>query len=315
MRLSNSKIKTWRRCPNKYRYKYVEKLRPKQKAVQLERGTWIHDLLQHYYDGEGWKARHKELTKNFNNLFDEEKEDLGNLPDECERIMRSYLRHYKDEDKSLIVVDSELDEIVPLEDGTEFNFIIDLVVEEDGGLWLWDHKTVKNFMDEDFMLVDAQLTRYFACAEQMGYTPLKGVLFNELRTKAPGIPQLIQDGSRLSRAKIDTDYRTFLRAIREHDLDPADYRKELKRLKRQPNNFFRRTRLPKDRVLTEQLMREATWTAREIAEAEEREEFPRSPDKACTWDCEYYDICVTELMGGDPSSIIKNKFERRRRGE
>lgn len=311
MRLSNSKIKTYRRCPNQYRYKYIEKLRKKKKAVQLARGSWIHDLLQHHYDGEDWRARHVELTDEFNRLFEEEREDLGDLPGECLRIMRSYLRHWKAEDKRWHVVDSEMNETITLPNGVDFNFIIDLVVEEDGGLWIVDHKTVKSFMDADFMLIDAQLARYHYALEQLGgYTPLRGIIFNELRTKPPTIPKSLKSGG-LSQAKnIDTDVATYLQAIRRHGLDPEDYRDTLLRLARtKENDFFRRTRLPKDRPLTRQLMRELGWTAQEIIDAERRQHFPRTPDKSCTWMCDFSDICIVELFGGDPSHIIKSNFE------
>src|SRR4051812_32060336 len=122
MRLSNSKVKTFRRCERQYYYKYVKKLRPKRKAVQLERGTWIHEMLQAHYDGEGWKGVWQDLTLEFNNLFEEEREDLGDLPGETKRIMRSYLRRWKSEDASWTVIDSEMNETWPLANGLDFNF-------------------------------------------------------------------------------------------------------------------------------------------------------------------------------------------------
>lgn len=311
MRLSNSKIKTYRRCPNQYRYKYVEKLRRKKRVVQLERGSWIHELLQYHYDGEDWRERHQEKTKEFYNLFEEEREELGDLPAECLRIMKSYLRHWASEDKGWHVVDSEMNETIMLPNGIEFNFIIDLVVEENGGLWIVDHKTVKSFMDADFMLIDAQLARYHYALQQLGgYEPLRGIIFNELRTKPPTIPRLLARGG-LSQAKnIDTDVGTYLREIRRHGLNPEDYRETLLRLARtKSNDFFRRTRLPKDRPLTRQLMRELGWTAQEIIDAERRQHFPRTPDKSCSWSCDYSDICIIELFGGDASQLIKSNFE------
>jgi hypothetical protein len=294
-----------------YRYKYVQKLRKKIKAIQLFRGSWLHDLLQHHYDGEDWKVRHKELTKEFYNLFEEEREEYGDLPNECLRIMRGYLRRWKAEDSKWHVVDSEMNETITLPNGVEFNFIIDLVVEEDGGLWIVDHKTVKSFMDADFMLIDAQLARYHYALEQLGgYTPLRGIIFNELRTKPPAIPAVLVSGGLSQRKNIDTDVSTYLREIRRHGLDPEDYRDTLLRLARtKENDFFRRTRLPKDRPLTRQLMRELGWTAMEIQRAEARQHFPRTPDKSCTWGCDYSDICIVELFGGDPTQLIKSNFE------
>lgn len=316
MRLSNSKVKTWRRCPKKYKYKYVDKLQPKTKSLPLERGTWLHSMLQYHYDGMGWKTVWKRLARDFNNLFEEEREMLGDLPGETKRIMQSYLRHWQLEDQGITVVDSELDEIVTLPNGIDFNFIIDLIVEDDdGGLWLWDHKTVKDFMDADFHLLDAQLTRYYWCAEHMGYTPLRGVVFNELRTKPPTIPQLLVRGGLSVAKSIDTDLYTYYREIRRHDLDPADYSEILQRLAAQNDKWFRRTRIPKDPPVTKALMEELVYSAREIRRAERRGEFPRTPEKSCKWDCEFKDLCVTELHGGNVNPIIKMNFTERRRRE
>src|SRR5262245_55170128 len=123
MRISNAKVKTWRRCPNKYRYKYVMGLEPRARKVELERGSWVHALLQAHYNGEDWRELHRELTQQFNNLFEELREDMGDLPGECARIMKAYLMYWKEEDQQYAVVDTELDEIVTLPNGLQFHVI------------------------------------------------------------------------------------------------------------------------------------------------------------------------------------------------
>lgn len=316
MRISNSKANTWRRCPLKYKYKYVDKLESRRKSLPLTRGDWLHQMLMQHYDGQGWEAIHGKLTRNFYNLFEEEREDLGDLPAETRRILQSYLHRYRREDTGLVVVDSEVDEILTLPNGLEFNFIIDLIIEEDGLLWLWDHKTVGNFLPEDFKLMDSQLTRYFWAAHHMGYRPLGGVIFNELRTKPPIVPKLTAKTKQLERRmNIDTDLFTYYHEIRRHGFDPSDYSAILAHLAKQKDKFFRRTRLPKDRHMTKRMMDELVWTADEIANAERKNRFPRTQTKDCRWDCEFKSICQTELFGGDPTPIIKKQFKQRRRPE
>lgn len=311
MRLSNSKANTYRRCPKKFFYKYELGLRPKKKKEELEKGSWLHEMLQAYYEGENWKKVWKELCKGYYKLFEEEREELGDLPGETLRIMRSYIRRWKREDEQYTVIDAELDEILTLPNGLEFNFIIDLIVEDDlGGIWLWDHKTTKgNFMDQDYMLLDAQLARYFWAAEAMGYTPLRGVMFNEIRTKAPAIPGELKSGGLSQRANIDTDYYTYMQEIKRLELDPAPYEELLHRLKRNTGRFFRRTIMPKDKGLTKRTMRDLVQTAAEIQTAQQRDRFPRTVNKQCTWDCEFKDVCIAELFGADPTSLIKANFE------
>jgi hypothetical protein len=318
MRLSNSKEKTWRRCPKKYEFKYVYKLRTKQRSVQLERGSWIHDLLMHHYDGEDWEAQHKVLTKEFYNLFEEEREDLGDLPEECWRIMKSYLRTYKDEDAQYRVVDSELDEIIELPNGLLFQIIVDLILEDKrtGNLIAWDHKTRKNFSDTDSMLLDPQLTRYFWGLQHMGYRPLVGVGYNEIRTKPPTVPRTLKTGG-LSRAtNIDTDVYTYGSAIKAAGLDPSDYQEILQHIARnQRGRFFRRTILPKDPPMVRAMMQELVYSAREIDRAERKQEFPRTFIATdCKWSCEFRDICIAQLHGSDIDSMIQANFEVGKRG-
>lgn len=317
LRLSNSKLKTWRRCPKQFDYKYQQKLRPKQRAVALARGSWLHLLIEEHYKGNDWREAQEAQTAQFNKLFLEEKEDLGDLPAETERIMTNYLLHWRDEDAKLKTIDTEVDEIIELPNGLRFQFIIDWIFEDErGGVWLGDHKTVKNFMDADYMLLDAQLARYFWCAEKkLGIKNLRGVIFNELRTKPPTVPRVLKSG-RLSEAQnIDTDVYTYFRAIKEAGQNPADYRDILLRLKRQTEKWFRRTKMPKDKTLTQQLMSELVMGAREIQRAQKTNQFPRTVDKSCVWGCDYMEPCVTELHGGDASAIIKHKYETHKKEE
>lgn len=311
IRISNSKANTWRRCPKQYEFKYVDKLERKQKAIQLKRGSWLHELLEVHYKGGDWREVHAEYEAGFMLLFEEEREEYGDLPGDVKRLFLSYLMNYKEEDSHLNIVDTELNEIVTLPNGDEFNLIIDLVVEEaDGGLWLWDHKTVKDFMPPDFMVIDAQLARYFWAAEKLGYTPLRGVMFNELITRAPTLPKFLDASQRLEmRQNIVCDVYSYYREIKRLGLDPKPYRSFLAMLKSRNDRWFRRTPLPRDRALMNRQMEELAWTSDEIKIATALSRFPRTPKKDCRWDCDFLDLCQIQLQGGDTSQAIKLRYE------
>jgi hypothetical protein len=78
---NQSKIKMWRRCQKQYAFRYDyspdgKELVPKQSKVQLERGTWLHALIQAFFEEEAgldgdWHEVHEELTGKFNLIFDE----------------------------------------------------------------------------------------------------------------------------------------------------------------------------------------------------------------------------------------------------
>jgi len=318
MQISNSKLKTYRRCPKKYEYKYTLKLRPKAKALPLEKGSWCHSLLQAYYEGKDWMKVHKELTQKFLNLWEEHREELGDsLPSDCGRIMRGYLRNYPDDHDRYKVIDAEMDEVVTLPNGLRLNVIVDLILEDtlEGGLCFWDHKFRSKLGDPDDMMLDPQLTLYFWALEKMGYRDMRYGLYNEVRTKVPTIPKLLVRGG-LSQAKnIDTDLYTYIREIRRHELDPRDYTEILQHIAtNEETRFFRRTPIPKDPPVLRTTLREAIDTAIEIQRAEKQERYPRSFEPGCKWDCEFKGLCIAELHGADISSMIKQNFEVSHRG-
>lgn len=311
IRISNSKANTWRRCAKQFEFKYIDKLEKKSKAIQLKRGSWLHELMEWHYTGRDWREIHQEYTNGFILLFEEEREEYGDLPGDVERLFTSYLQNYRKEDASLNIVDSEVNEIITLPNGDEFNMIIDLVVEEaDGGLWLWDHKTVKDFMPADFMVIDSQLARYFWGANKLGYKKLRGVMFNELITKAPTLPKWLEASQRLEmRQNIVCDVYSYYREIKRRELDPKPYKNFLRMLAARNDRWFRRTPLPRDTALMNRQMEELMWTADEIKIATALNRFPRTPKKDCRWDCDFLDLCQIQLQGGDTSNAIKLRFE------
>jgi hypothetical protein len=312
VRVSNSRLKVYRRCPKQYDFKYMMGLRRKKRSVQLERGSWIHELLMVHCDGEDWRERHSLLTKQFNNLFEEEREGLGDLPRECARIMRSYLRTYERTDRRYVTVDSEMDEIVRLPNGLDLHMIIDRIAwdRQLKGNWIWDYKTRKSFEDQDNLLLDPQGGLYIDGLRALrGYEPILGFVVDEIRTKAPAVPGVLKSGELSKRKNIDTDTYTYMAAIRRHGLDPTNYAGILRLIAaRQKDRFFRRVAIPKDPPLVRSLRREALQSARAIERSVQRQEFPRTFDRSCAWGCDYRDICIADLMGGDISSMVKMGF-------
>lgn len=311
MRLSNSKFKTYRRCPNKYRYKYKLKLRPKARQEGLEKGTWMHSLLQAFYEGKNWKKVHKKNTKWFAHLPDEIREDLGDMPQECLRLMRSYLRQYPNDLERYRVIDAEIDEIVTLPNGLKLQVIVDLIVEDrrEGGLWPWDHKFRGKLAQAMDQLMDPQLTLYYRALEILGYKDLRGAMYNEVRTAVPKVPTLNKDGSLTKRKNIDTDVHTYMSAIKLHGLDPADYAEILTHIATNEEiRFFNRVHIPKDPPVIKTVMRDLIDTAGEIHRAEQADRYPRTTSKNCNWDCEYKDICLGEMHGGDALSLARTNF-------
>jgi hypothetical protein len=312
---THSMLKTFRRCPKQAQYKYVERLKPKVLGRPLRAGTWFHALLEAYYKGEDWEAIHQRFTHKFADLFDEERERIGDLPRDMKRLMKSYLWHYKEDPWKVHDVEFLLETEFP--DGTIYRAKIDLLVENQFGLWIVDHKTNKKTPDLSWRLKDAQSALYIWAALK-NKIPVQGHIWNYVLSKPPTMPQLLKDGSRLSKREINTDYPTLLRAIKQYGLDKADYMQWLRYLygqryqhgALQTSPFFQRSILEKSPAMLRQVATEAYHTSKRMHSYDfaKLEGVERVVDRSCSFSCNYEQLCTIELFGGNPQNIRRQQF-------
>lgn len=315
---THSMMKTFRRCPKQAEYKYVERLSPKVASKPLSQGTWMHKLQEVHLLGGDWEAEHKRQCKKYNRLMDEEKEWLGNLPDECERMMKSYLWHYrKHRWKKIHEVEFILETEFP--NGIVYRGRIDALVEDELGLWILDHKWMKSLPSHDFRILDAASALYIWAAVRNGL-PVRGHIWNYGVRKPPTYPKLLKDGSRLYATKIDTDYPTLKQALKDYGLDPGPYQAQLKALKKQGYEWgkpqmsphFRRNVLEKTPELLRRVAQEAhhTSTRMHTYPFHKTGYVERVPDRSCGFMCSYVDLCTLELMGGDTRLLRRQRYKQ-----
>jgi hypothetical protein len=313
---THSMLKTFRRCPKQAEYKYFVRLKPRVLGKPLRQGTWMHRLQEVHYRGGDWREEHAKLSHKFQELFDEEREAIGDLPTECKRMMESYLWHYKDDNWKVHDIEFVLETEFP--DGTIYRGKIDLLVEDQYGLWLVDHKWHKSLPNLTYRILDSQSGLYVWAARRCGI-PVQGHIWNYGVRKPPGIPELLKDGSRLSERKLDTDYPTLFKTIKAHGLDPEKYRAKLLRLKRQryafgapqTSPFFRRSILEMTDEQLKQTAREAYHTSKRMNEYpfEKTGYVERVPDRSCSYMCSYAELCSLELFGGNTTNMRRERFK------
>lgn len=302
MQITNSQAKAFQRCRNQHHYKFDDLLVPQSHSLPLKRGNWLHELLEAHYLGIDWRERNAELAAEFNKLFEEERERFGDLPGICSDIMQAYCYHWREEDASFKILAVEQVFEVDLPHGHTLQFKVDAIVEDDYGQWLMEHKSHKTYPNDNYRFLDVQSARYVWGLNNLGWE-IEGVIWNYLRTKQPSKPKMTKQG-RLSKAKMDTELFTYVRGLRELGLDPSDYRDVISRLKKH-NTFFRRERVPKPTKVIETLVKEIVHVADDI----ERGYHPvRSIERGCSFSCDYLDLCMTELYGGDAEQVKKLRF-------
>lgn len=288
----------------------MKNLRKRTTPLPLKRGSLIHLLLETHLKGEDWEKVLADYAKKFAELMDEEKEYYGDLPNDAHRIITGYIDHYRQQEplETLAVELSfgrSKDKIPPVEvlPGVLVKGKIDWLVKDSRGIWTAEHKTVsKQIPTESFRLFDMQTAIYTRVVQLLGYPEPAGIMFDYIRTKPPTMPKMTKQG-RLSRAKIVTDYQTYMQAILDNGLNPADYREELQHAAQQ--QFYTRKYLPKPDYLVDHLLSDLRIVAAEMKHLANHPH--RNLSRDCGY-CEYEPLCTAELLNLDTEFLLHAEY-------
>lgn len=331
---THSMIKTFRQCPRETYYKYVLRLQPKHLSKPLTRGKWFHALLETYLNGDDWLEEHRKWCSKYAKLFDEEKENLGDLPKEMERTMQSYLWHYQKDQWE--IVDTELLVEAMMPNGHLFRGKIDVLLRDQvGDLWAGDHKTHKRLPDWDFRMLDEQSTLYtWALSENDIF--VRGFVWNYITMEAISTPRVVQKGDRFYRRKGSlgsTDYPTLVRKLKEmgavedgrftdvlNEDEQALVRNDLKVLKAHQfdpeshlpptSPFFRRDYLVKNPDLVHRVMETTMRTSDEMHSYDfsDLDRIVRNVNSCKGFMCQYRSLAMTDLIVGDSQMIQAREY-------
>jgi len=314
---THSMLKTMRRCPKQAQYKYVERLKPKRLGRPLRCGTWMHKLQEVYYKGGDWREEQQRQTSKFRKLWEDEQSDVGDLPGDTERLWRSYLWHYKNDNWKVLETEFTLEAELP--DGSKLRGKVDNLIEDQYGLWIVDHKWHKVFPDHSFRILDQQSVGYLWLALK-NKIPVQGHIWNYGRSKPPTLPVLTKTGLIARWRMLDTDYPTAARFIKNHpDLrDISRYYPKLRILKShryvhgepQRSNFFRRVVVEKPISQINRNIRELYRTHLRMHDYDfqDIDSVERVPDRSCTFMCSYRDLCSAEAVTGQRPVSWRHQF-------
>jgi len=183
MKISNSRLDTYRRCPRKYRWTYVENIVTRRDSVPLIVGDAVHRGLAAHYTS-------KDIQPAIAGAFDEvrakgkwmegELSDLAAQQEYTELILRWYKGKYPSEVWTILA--PEVQGHVPLGDH-QFFFRTDGLVSWQGFVWVLEHKTASAFGDIFFKKFrnDGQVTAYMWGVWKHGFDRPKGTIINAIR--------------------------------------------------------------------------------------------------------------------------------------
>ena len=332
---TQSMIKAFRQCPREAYYKYHLRLSPKIASTPLTRGKWIHSVLEAFYLGEDWRPVHEHLANQFSKLFDEEKEKLGDLPREIELLMASYFWHYGD--PSVQGNDWKVHEVerlieAPMPNGHLFRGKVDMIIENEFGLWIVDHKTHKRLPNWEYRMLDEQSTLYTWAARENDI-PVQGFIWNYITTSGFPKYQTLKNNKAFYAKSLtaESSYVAMVRAVKAAQAELGDtflsekkdkdaVRARLAELKRDrwkgpdvmpTSPYFRRDVLEKSDELIERTLKSVMRTSDTMHNYDFTDPDCVERDvKSCEgFFCNFKDLSMADLVTGDSTLLQRRNYK------
>lgn len=298
IRLTNSEARNWRRCKRKWWLGQYRGLG--RKTVEFDRplsiGTRMHNALEDYYQP-GLERDPERVMKNFWDGVNADLEehaaladDLKKEADKCDAMLTGYFEWLEEEglDEDLEVVSSETEVEVSLIEGATLLSKIDVSVRKisDNKLGNLEHKTTGSLTDPVRRLqVDTQLlTEHLVLfLRELGENDEATALENRAEFV---LYNMLKKSKRTARAKppffARHEVRHGVQELRSHWKHYAQQAREILDMREQldsgadPNTVC----------------------------------YP-SPDKSCTWECDFADACLGGMFddGSDVEAYLSEHFE------
>lgn len=341
---SQSGVKAFKRCPLKYRYRYVDNIIPKKKAVKPSFGTLFHNIAAAMHIWDGLKRKSLKSPPVVALRDSQEQKHLvvidaaSPLTSVIERVVDRYKEVFWDklwgdiqeefdaeyEDDFLAHASNlawewhkeMLDGVTPVYvehkvNRGQFSGVIDLVYEHlDGhyGLVQRDYKTVNAYLDENrknSSATDIQHIIYgLLLPEAIGMYE-----YVYVSTNMPTImPRRIKSGKLAAKPGF-FNLRTFENWVVQEQPEPE----EMQAVKKgfvDDKRFFD--------VVSTQVTSDLRWntvgdvlaTLNHIAHSEKMGDWTRTLMQSCSWDCSYRSLCTNDLYGYDTSLLKKDYYEK-----
>lgn len=316
-----SSLKTFRHCQMKYKYGWIENLQSRRPAPPLIRGSMIGECLDAMSSKKSIKPILAKFQEEYGKLFKAEQEEYGDIVGEVERIVTRYKKVYKDDGLTYLKgKDGFPYEILVETDFKAGNIDVHftghldkLVKDNEGRVLVLDHKSHKVIPDVNARYNDLQLLTYIWLLPLSGLPKAQGVLWDYLRTKSPTVPEVLKNGQLTKRANLDSDYDTYLQAIKDNNLNESDYTDVLERFKAEGGNrYFERVIVPApQKEMIDNMVSDFKQTIIQIHDVTKSGGFTRNMSRDCNR-CEFYNLCQAELRGLDSKFIRKQEFKERK---
>ena len=311
--ISYSRFSSYLHCPYGHWLRYVEKVASKKPCRPLSFGSDFHKLLE-------VRANKSQLKKEWARI----KDDFYRMPADWQMELGG--DSYIDDIKVIFLDYQAMWKDTPLPQKTEVPFqlkilsykgtdvifvgVIDEIYEESDGVDIGEHKTFSRPPDMNFLMMNAQKSLYCkACEMLQGQLPNK-VRWDYIKSSPAREPIWLEKSGRFSAAASkDITVRSWRRACKERGITDAKILEQGNQYKGNETNFFFRVQQDVYPEMVEDVFEGFKYTCRDIVRQGDKNK-TKNITKDCSW-CEYRDICMAELSGGDREYVISSNFERK----
>jgi RecB family exonuclease len=187
--LTYSALNTFRNCPRKYKNRYLDNLRPRERPDALSFGSVIHTAIELWYRSQNAETRIRDVLAYIDDAFENRVVDSNQMIQWhlATAMIRGYAERYAAEEFEVVEVEKEfVGEIRNPDTGRQSQTFriagkVDGIVRCHDGLYLLEHKTAStvdaSYLDK--LWTDTQIALYCYYLRELGY-PIVGVIYNVL---------------------------------------------------------------------------------------------------------------------------------------
>lgn len=324
-KVSQSKVKLWRKCHYAYHLKYVEMLRAKRVRRPFQFGKIVHSMLEAHANGDDPFECLEQIELNKAKLFSAEREMYGEIIKDITTIMQGYFEYHEEDEYKHLKLKMEITEgkktklvtkyaefpfevLVDKKYGIVIKGILDGAVQTPNQLrWLLEHKTFTNMPAADDLWRNIQSSIYLKVIDMLGWWGggFDGTCWDYVRSKPPSQPKMTKSGA-LSEAKISTLPIVVRKFLKANDLKARDYKKLVSTAEGAQGDYYKRIFTPVTRSVVNGLFDGFIDTAREMSEYHGKKK-EKNIDRHCGF-CDYEPICRAELLGMDVDYVKEREF-------
>ena len=309
IRVSQSRVKTWRRCARAHYNKYVLGYTKKKVKRPLSFGKMVHEMIEAHANGKDPFDVLESIPLDKLRLFAQEREHYGEIIEDLGIIMEAYFDYWESQPTKLRYVGiggKRAEHKFEIEIMTDVIWVglIDAIGRERRSRWLVEHKTFSRMPTEEDRWRSLQSAVYVRANDIMGWRPLDGTLWDYIWSKAPPRPAPLKDGS-LSKRNTPTLKGAIKLAAKEHGR-PRSEVKALATLTHRPELWFSRTRNPLKSNVVDILFADFERSVKEIVDNGDNCRV-MNIERHCSW-CDFEPLCRAELTNGDVDFILAREF-------